>query len=127
MLTETSWILGLLTCRSAHLQSHQSSDQDRHVKLSGDTFGDRRVAGLQGQRSDVAKADGGQRCQAEVAENRKKVLKLGRLAGVCGHDAGKGFRMPLKYNCVQKSPAKAEQQVNRDRHADGFTGHLSLL
>ena len=75
-------IFCVLTCGSSHLHSHQSSDQDRQIKLAGDTFGDRRVAGLQSQWSDVAKSDGGQRRQAEVAENRKNVLNIGRVAEV---------------------------------------------
>ena len=58
----------------AHLHSHQPRDQDRQVKLAGDTFGHRRVTGLQGYRSDVAETDGRQRSQAEVDENRKGLL-----------------------------------------------------
>ena len=65
-----------LTWSLAHLHPHQPRDQDRQVKLAGDTFGDRRVAGLESQGSDVAKSDSRQRCQAEVAENRENVLKV---------------------------------------------------
>ena len=81
------WLTGGLT----HLHSDKSCDQDRHIKLTGDTFGDRRVAGLERQWSDVPKADGGQRRQAEIPENRKNGLKAGRMAGVCGYEAAKRF------------------------------------
>src|SRR5208282_998327 len=93
LLAAASSILYFLNRGSTHLHSHQSSDQDGPIKLASDSFGDRRIAGLQGQRSDVAEADGGQRRQAEVAENREKVLILGRLARARGHDADKGFRL----------------------------------
>lgn len=35
--------------------------------------------------------------------------------------------MNLKHNAVQKSPGKSHQLVDRDRHADGLPGDLSLL
>jgi hypothetical protein len=55
-----TWIFRVLSRGSTHhLHSHQSSDQDRQIKLTGDTFGDCRVAGLKSQRSYVTKSDGG--------------------------------------------------------------------
>jgi len=48
-------------------------------------------ASLQSQRSDVAKSDGGQRRQTKVAENRKNVLKLGRMARLRNREPSKRF------------------------------------
>ena len=67
--------------RLAHLHSHQSRDQDRQVELSGDTFSDRRVARLQSYGCDVAKSNGRECRQAEVDENRDRLLLRSRTPG----------------------------------------------
>src|SRR5262245_14493877 len=61
---------------AAHLQRDQPSDEDREVELAEDPLRDGRIAGLQCQRDDVAEADGRQRGQAEIDEDREEVLLI---------------------------------------------------
>ena len=76
---------------------------------------------------DIAKSDGGESGQAEVAEDRENGLNYGRMGERCGCEAAEGLWMALIYYSVEKSPGKSHQEVDRDRHADGFAGDLFLL
>src|SRR5208283_2700893 len=110
------------TRRLTHLHSHQPRDQDRQVELSGDTFSDRRVAGLQSYGCDVAKSDGGERSEAEIDENRDSLLLGSRTPGA----EAERIRLQVVKYYIEEPKCQSEQQVGRNRHADNFPRDLLL-
>src|SRR5271155_3536320 len=105
----------------AHVDSHQSRDQNRQIKLSGDTFGDRRVARLESKRKYIAKSKCRKRGQTEVEQNRENLL-LGRRSRIHTVETAeaKSVRLYIINHDVEDSPRKSDQQINRYRPADGF-------
>src|SRR5208283_5885385 len=108
--------------RLAHLHSHQPRDQDRQVELSGDTFCDRRVAGLQSYGCDVAKSDGGECSEAEIDENRDSLLLGSRTPGA----EAERIRLDVMKYYIEEPKCQSKQQVGRNRHADNFPRDLLL-
>ncbi len=112
----------LSACRLAHLHSHQPRDQDRQVELAGDTFSDRRVAGLQSDGCDVAKPDGRECSEAEIDENRDSLLLRSRTRAT----EAEGIRLQVVKYDIEKPKCQSYQQVGRNRHADDFPSDLLL-
>ena len=86
----------------AHLQPHQSRNQNRQIKLARYSFGYRRVASLQPYSSYITAANGRYCTEAVVTEQRKNVLKVSGIGRLYRCEASaKRFWMPLKHHDVQ--------------------------